>query len=198
MLSENWKILLDYKSECNIKNIASVDRACVCLFWVVKLFHVRLQNNPHFCVFKYARAVKQKVERGWTYGRVRLALFARLRLLRHASPISLLILRKKPTVLQSSFTLDLWQTTSASTTRQWEIQKQRFGRQYTVFFSRLFKHSKQGSSYRGWIYMERSEGKQKLLRVSGRFELPGGKITVNVWRKSKGNRFWFEFARGSS
>ena len=116
------------------------------------------------------------LERGWTYGRVRLARFARRRLLRHASPISLLILRKKPTVLQSSFTLDLWQTTSASTTRQWEIQKQRFGRQYTVFFSRLFKHSKQGSSYRGWIYMERSEGKHKLLRVSGRFELPGVKL----------------------
>ena len=36
------------------------------------------------------------------YGRVRLARFARIRLLRHALPISLLILRKKPTVLQSS------------------------------------------------------------------------------------------------
>ena len=35
------------------------------------------------------------------YGRVRLARFARIRLLRHALPISLLILRKKPTVLQS-------------------------------------------------------------------------------------------------
>ena len=38
------------------------------------------------------------------YGRVRLARFARLRLLRHALPISLLILRKKPTVLQSIIT----------------------------------------------------------------------------------------------
>ena len=84
----------------------------------------RLQNNPYFCVFKYARAVKQKVwneaenrERDWgetlkmleillsphtPYGRVRLARFARARLLRHALPISLLILRKKPTVLQST------------------------------------------------------------------------------------------------
>ena len=35
------------------------------------------------------------------YRRVRLARFARVRLLRHALPISLLILRKKPTVLQS-------------------------------------------------------------------------------------------------
>ena len=72
----------------------------------------RLQNIPYFCVFKYARAVKQKVwneaenrERDWgdtPHGRVRLARFARVRLLRHALPISLLILRKKkPTVLQS-------------------------------------------------------------------------------------------------
>ena len=36
------------------------------------------------------------------YGRVRLARFARVRLLGHALPISLLILRKKPTVLQST------------------------------------------------------------------------------------------------
>ena len=73
----------------------------------------RLQNSPYFCVFKYARAVKQKVwneaenrERDWgetlfflpphrPYGRVRLARFAHARLLRHALPISLLILRKK-------------------------------------------------------------------------------------------------------
>ena len=34
-------------------------------------------------------------------GRVRLARFARVRLLRHALPISLLILRRKPPVLQS-------------------------------------------------------------------------------------------------
>ena len=72
--------------------------------------HTRLQNSPYFCVFKYAtRAVKQKV---WNeaenrerdlgrvsshkpYGRVRLARFARVRLLRHALPISLLILRIK-------------------------------------------------------------------------------------------------------
>ena len=41
------------------------------------------------------------------YGRVRLARFARIRLLRHALPISLLILRKKPTVLQSTRHLDV-------------------------------------------------------------------------------------------
>ena len=73
----------------------------------------RLQNSPYFCVFKYARAVKRKVwneaenrERDWeetlkillSRGRVRLACFARVRLLRHALPISLLILRKNPSV----------------------------------------------------------------------------------------------------
>ena len=34
---------------------------------------------------------------------MRLARFARTRLLRHALPISLLILREKPTVLQSTY-----------------------------------------------------------------------------------------------
>ena len=78
-------------------------------------------KTVRFCVFEYARAVKQKVwneaenrERDWgetlkvfflsphtPYERVRLARFARLRLLREALPFSLLILRKKPTVLQS-------------------------------------------------------------------------------------------------
>ena len=59
----------------------------------------RLQNSPYFCVFKYARAVKQKVwneaenrERDWGEKRVRLASFARVRLIHHALPISLLIL----------------------------------------------------------------------------------------------------------
>ena len=83
--------------------------------------NTRLQNSPYFCVFKYGRAVKQKVgneaenrERDWgetvfflsphtPVARVRLARFARVRLLRHALPISLLILRKKLTVLQSKY-----------------------------------------------------------------------------------------------
>ena len=57
---------------------------------------IRLQNSPYFCVFKYARAVKQKVRNeAENRGRVRLARFARVALLRHALPISLLILRKK-------------------------------------------------------------------------------------------------------
>ena len=64
---------------------------------------IRLQNSPYFCVFKYARAVKQKVwNEAENRGRVRLARFSRVTLLRHALPISLVILRKKPTVLQSN------------------------------------------------------------------------------------------------
>ena len=91
-------------------------------------FYDRLQNSPYFCVFKYARAVEQKVgneaenrERDWghtPYGRVILARFACVRLLRHTLPISLLILRKKPTVLQSTSTRSHWQSPSPmSTTR---------------------------------------------------------------------------------
>ena len=74
------------------------------------------KNSPYFCVFKYARAVKQKVwnedengERDWGETRdwrVRLARFARVRLLHYALPISLLILRKKTTVLQSALHLE--------------------------------------------------------------------------------------------
>ena len=51
------------------------------------------------------------------------------------------------------------------------------------------------------LYSKWPEGKWKLLRVSGRFELSRvlvteGKITVNVWKKSMGNWCWFELARG--
>ena len=103
--------------------------------WLANWFNywlARLQNSPYFCVFKYARVVKQKV---WNeaenrerdlgrdaknmffflsphrpYGHVRLACFARVRLLWHALPISSLILRKNPTVLQSTGWLTDWQT----------------------------------------------------------------------------------------
>ena len=53
----------------------------------------RLQNSPYFRILKYARAVKQKVWHDAENGSERL--------LRHSLPISLLILRKKPAVLQS-------------------------------------------------------------------------------------------------
>ena len=71
--------------------------------------YFRLQNSPYFCVFKYARAVKQKVwneaenrERDWGETLVR---FACVRLLRHSLPISLLILRKKLFCSLSVFSL---------------------------------------------------------------------------------------------
>ena len=61
-------------------------------------------------IFAYSSKREQSNKRSGTrlktesepYGRVRLARFARVRLLRHALPISLLILRKEPTVLQST------------------------------------------------------------------------------------------------
>ena len=66
----------------------------------------RLQNSPFFWVFKYARAVKQKVwneaentEQDWG---------ETVRLLRHALPISLLISGEKPTVLQSKRSQASW------------------------------------------------------------------------------------------
>ena len=85
----------------------------------MNFFTVTVQTAKR-SVFQRIRAeVKQKVwnetenrERDWgvfllqphmPYGCVRLARFACVRLLRHALPSSLLILRKKPTVLQSSY-----------------------------------------------------------------------------------------------
>ena len=64
------------------------------------LWCTRLQNSPYFCVFEYARAVKQKV---WNEAENRERDWGET-LLRHALPISLLILRKKPPVLQSNGT----------------------------------------------------------------------------------------------
>ena len=58
-------------------------------------------------------------------------------------------------------------------------------------------------SYKGCTYIEWSQGKQKLLWISGRFELSSvwvteGTITGNVLRKSRGNRLWFVLVWGSS
>ena len=68
-------------------------------------FCSRLQNSPYICVFKYVRAV---TKRSGTRLKKESETVNELtgvwgsRLLRHALPISLLILRKKPTVLQST------------------------------------------------------------------------------------------------
>ena len=85
--------------------------------------HCWKNNAPNSCktvrIFAYSSTRKQSnstkgLERGWkqrarlfflaSHG-VRLAPFASIRPLRHALPISLLILRKKPTVLKSSPTM---------------------------------------------------------------------------------------------
>ena len=101
---------ISIKMKQNQSTIAAIDHK-----------RARLQNSPYFCVFKYARALKQRVwneaensERDWgetlkirsvfffsrltrtPYGRthLRLARFARVRLLRNT-------FEKKRTVLQS-------------------------------------------------------------------------------------------------
>ena len=78
------------------------------------LWHLDCKTVP---IFAYSSKREQSNERSGTrlktesetgerrYGRVRLARLARVRLLRHVLQISLLILRKKPTVLQS-----MWNT----------------------------------------------------------------------------------------
>ena len=113
------------------------------------------------------------LERGWKQ-RERLgreARFARKTLTPRFTDFFTDFEKKKPTVLQSSFTLDLWQTTSASTTRQWEIQKQRFGRQYTVFFFPDFLSTQ-----------------NRVRVIEGEF----------IWKDLRGNKNYFELAGGSS
>ena len=144
MLSENWKILLDYKSERNAVTKHCLNRAWVLLFWKVKLLHI-----------------------------------------------------------------DLWQTTSASI-RKLNAYNTSMGNSKfnvsdasTLFFAYFLRAQNMVRVIESKIIYKWSEGKQKLLRVIGRFELSTvqvteGKITVNVWRNSKGNRFWFELVRGSS
>ena len=110
---------------------------CAILF-NASLRRSRLQNSPYFCVFKYARAVKQKVwnetenrERDWgetpkKYGFFSLASHVlracEARAVRAHKTLTprvtdfLLILRKKPTVLQSSVA-GAWMTPRESPSR---------------------------------------------------------------------------------
>ena len=77
-------------------NLFSVDCKTVRIF-------LRSQVSASSQTKGLERGWKRRVRLGRDVGRVRLALLARVRLLRHALTISLLILRKKPTVLQSIF-----------------------------------------------------------------------------------------------
>ena len=54
------------------------------------------------------------------------------------------------------------------------------------------------------LYKNDLKGNENCFELAGgssyisRVPVTEGKITVNVWRKSRGNRVWFELARGSS
>ena len=65
-----------------------------------------------------------------------------------------------------------------ATTRQWEIQNQRFGRRYTVFFADFLSAQKMVRVIAGKIIWKWSEGQQKFLLVSGRFELSGVSVLL--------------------
>ena len=58
MLSENWKILLDYKSERNVTK-HSLNRGRVLLFWEEKLFHVRFVKNNISLLVNYMSTTRQ-------------------------------------------------------------------------------------------------------------------------------------------
>ena len=83
MSSENWKILLRYKSERNVTK-HNRNRACVLLFWKVKLLHVSLWQstsvsisklysyntsigNPKFNVSDASRRLFSRFSKGWKH-----------------------------------------------------------------------------------------------------------------------------------
>ena len=107
---------------------------------------------------------------------------------------------------KQEWTLNLNWSDKKVTTKNWlgcfEINSM-FRTSVNDFFPDLSRAYNMVRVIEGKTVQKWAEGKQKLLRVSGRFELSRvrvteGKITVNVRRKSRGNRLWFELARGSS
>ena len=67
----------------------------------------------------------------------------------------------------------------------------------TLFFPDFLRAQNIVQVFEGKIIWKWSEGRQKFLWVTRRFELSRfrvteGKITVNGWRRSRGNWFWFE------
>ena len=144
MLSENWKILLDYNSECNAVTKHCLNRAWVLLFWDIKLFHMDLRQTT------------------------------------------------------STFTRTLFAYNTSMGNSKFNVSDTS-----TLFSADFLRAQNMVRVIEGEIIYKWSEGKQKLLRVSRRFKLSRvqiteGKITVNVWRKSRENQFWFELAQGSS
>ena len=68
-----------------------------------------------------------------------------------------------------------------------------FGRQYSLFFPTCHALKTWFKLSREQLYTNYLKGKQKLLRVIWRFKLSRarvteGKITVNLWRKSRGDK----------
>ena len=144
MLSENWKILLGYKTERNVTK-HSLNRARVLLFWEAKLHVLR-----YICD-------KQHLNR-------------------QPPPVNYM------TVYNMSMGL----------------QNPMFRTPVYCFFPDFVSAQNVVRVIEVKLYRKDLRGNK-----SGRFELSRvrvteGKITVNVRRKSNGNRFWFELARGSS
>ena len=105
--------------------------------------------------------------------------------------------------------LDLWQTTWGSTSKLYAYNTsmgnsiQCFRRQYTVFPPDVLRLKTWFKLSRVKLYRNDLWGNKNYFWLAGdsslsRVRVTEGNITVNVWRKSRGNRFWFELTRGSS
>ena len=105
--------------------------------------------------------------------------------------------------------LDSWQTTSAFTSKLYAHNTSMGNSKFnvsdatTLFFLDFLSAQNMFRTIGCKTVQKWSEGKQKLLQVSRRCELlrvwvTEGKITVNVWRKTRGNWFCFELAQGKN
>ena len=89
---------------------------------IIMIIKVLLLDCKTVRIFSYSSKREQSNKRSGTRLKTeseteRLARFARVTLVRHALPISLLILRKKPTVLQSILLLDVvWPSSNQNMT----------------------------------------------------------------------------------
>ena len=78
----------------------------------------------------------------------------------------------------------------------WKLCQAR--RQQLTFFDQAWEIGPQAwAGVRSKFSTRGRETHAQGVRV-GRYTGGSSKITVNVWRKSRGIRFWFELARGSS
>ena len=107
------------------------------------------------------------------------------------------------------FTLHSWQTTSAFNSKLYAHNTSMGNSKFnasdatTLLFLNFLSTQNMFRIIGCKIVQKWSEGKQKLLPVSRRCELlrvrvTEGKITVNVWRKTRGNWFCLELAQGKN